>query len=372
MTKYFNIAGPCNADDHYIVPPLERIPGVLPLIGQKQYFIIHAARQTGKTTFLQHLVEYLNKEGKYYALYCSLESAQVFPEPKEGIPEILYNIRYALKYSSLPNRERFAENVNTGEISTVIKSAITDYCNSLDKPLVILFDEIDALQNGTLIAFLRQLREGYITRASIPFPHSVALVGMRNVRDYKAKVREDRQTLGSASPFNIITKAFTIANFSLDEIARLFQQHTDASGQVFEKSAIEKVLEYTGGQPWLVNAVAREIVSEILINDYTRTVTPELVHQAAQNIMLRRDMHLDSLLERLKEYRVQKVIEPLIMGEQIDIDILADDTQYCMDLGLIKAENGKIMPANLIYNEVIIRTLTYDMQFHLTSTVKNS
>ena len=370
MEKFFNIAGPCNQHDHYLIPPLGRIPGILPLIEQKQFFIIHAARQTGKTTFLQHLVEYLNKEGKYYALYCSLEAAQVFADPNEGIPQILHTIKSAIKYSNLPGKENFAKEIDINSLSTLIGDALKDFCAQLDKPLVIFFDEIDALQNGALIAFLRQLREGFITRNTIPFPQSIALVGMRNIRDYKSKLRDDRQTLGSASPFNIVTKAFTLSNFSPTEIAALYQQHTHATGQVFEPATMEKVYEYSGGQPWLVNAIAREIITEILHGDYSQPVTPQLVEQAAQNIMLRRDTHIDSLLERLKEERVRKIIEPIITGEQ-STGLLSDDTQYVLNLGLIKHGDTGLMPANRIYSEVIIRTLNYDTQYNFEKQVVN-
>ena len=45
------------------------------LIDDMQYFLIHAPRQTGKTTFLHALAHRLNKEGNYVAVVCSLESA---------------------------------------------------------------------------------------------------------------------------------------------------------------------------------------------------------------------------------------------------------------------------------------------------------
>jgi len=370
MKKYFNIAGPCNPNDHYMVPVLERNEDILPLIEQKQFFVIHAARQTGKTTLLHQLVDFIEKENKYYAIYCSLESVQVFTDPKEGMPEILNNIKSAIKYSKLPGKEKFAKNIDAGNFSTQIGEALKDFCAELNKPLIILFDEIDGLQNGTLITFLRQLRDGYITRARIPFPHSMALVGMRNIRDYKSKVREGRLTLGSTSPFNIITEALTLTNFSFKEVERLYDQHTRASGQFFEKPAIDKVYDYTDGQPWLVNAIAREVIVKLLKNDFTVNITAEHVDQAAKNIMLRRDTHIDSLLERLKEERVRKVIELVITGET-NISFLSDDTQYCLDLGLVKDGDIGLMPANRIYSEVIIRALSYDTQYNLEKQIKN-
>jgi len=372
MKKYFNIAGPCNEKSHYMVPVLNRYKEVYPIIEQGNYFVIHAARQTGKTTLIKALVNYYNAEGSYYALYCSLESVQVFTDPNKGIPEVLSNLKFSINYSSLPMKNDFAKDLDISDTSTLIKRALTNYSSQLDKPLIIFFDEIDALQNGTLITFLRQLRDGYITRPEINFVHSIALVGMRNIRDYKSKIRENQFTLGSASPFNIITDALIIKNFSISDIEGLYAQHTAATGQIFEPSAKEKVFEQTDGQPWLVNAIAREIIQKILDNDYSKAITIELVEQAIQNIILRRDTHIDSLLDKLKEPRVRQIIEPIILGKTDAIIISNDDTQYCLDLGLIKIVNGEIFPANKIYNEVIIRTLSYDTQFYLIQKVKNN
>ena len=282
MKKYFNIAGPCNEKSHYMVPVLKRVKEIAGLVGYGQYFVIHAPRQTGKTTLIKALVDYYNTEGSYHALYCSLEAVQVFIEPERGIPEIFKNIRSEIKYSRLPFKEKFGENSNLEDPSILIKNAFRDYCLLLDKPFVVFFDEIDGLQNGTLVTFLRQLRDGYISRPEISFVHSIALVGMRNIRDYKSKLSDDQQTLGSASPFNIITKALTIKNFSISDIETLYAQHTEVTGQVFEIHVVDKIFEQTDGQPWLVNAIAREIIEDILGNDCTKLISIELVEQAIQ------------------------------------------------------------------------------------------
>jgi hypothetical protein len=55
------------------------------------------------------------------------------------------------------------------------------------------------------------------------------------------------------------------------------------------------------------------------------------------------------------------VIEPIIIGEPI-IGRLSDDFLYVKDLGLITETVGRVGPANPIYNEVIARTLNYDVQ----------
>jgi hypothetical protein len=50
MPRWFNTAGPCKPDDHYMLPVAARLPQVRPLIDQKSYFVVHAPRQVGKTT----------------------------------------------------------------------------------------------------------------------------------------------------------------------------------------------------------------------------------------------------------------------------------------------------------------------------------
>jgi len=399
--RYFNIAGPCFEKKHYMVHASERGGGeILDFIDKEYYFVIHAARQSGKTTLLLQMIDYINRDKKYYALYCSLEAVQEFKEPEKGIPEIVNRIKTSIKEQGLP--DGFAKEADYSDVSGVLKSSLVDYCRLLDKPLVIFFDETDCLSNGTLITFLRQLREGFVSRNMVPFVHSIALVGMRNIRDltnervswsclhehdraneetegyrtrsdtlhYKAKIRPDSDTLGSASPFNIVSKSVSLPNFTCDNIAELFITHTVLTKQLTEKQAIAYIFEQTKGQPWLVNAIAREIVEDILKEDYSKSITRDMVETAIQNLILQRPTHFDSLLERLKEPRVRKVIEPLILGGETE-DEFSDDYLYVRDLGLIREENDNTIPANPIYTEIIIRFLSANPQKSILKNYKD-
>ncbi|MCP4345752.1 MAG: ATP-binding protein [Desulfobacterales bacterium] len=362
MKKYFNVAGPCQPDEHYMLPSDKRCKGIMPLIDQKQYFVIHAARQSGKTTLLLELVRKLNSAGDYYPLYCSLESVEGIPEPKQGIPAIVHVIRNAIKYNKAIPVKDYATDLNLDWYNVALKESLTDFCINLDKPLIILFDETDCLSNGTLISFLRQIRDGYVNRSAIPFVHSIGLVGMRNIRDYKDRIRDERETLGSASPFNIVTEAMTLHNFTKEETEQLYLQHTEATGQAFSSEVTQVIHHYAQGQPWLVNAIAKEIIVKIFNNDITRTINTDHVEQAVETIIQRRDTHIDSLLKRLKEDRVRKVVEPVISGEDSKFDLLDDDFQYVTDLGLLKDEGGRFKPSNPIYAEVIVRVLSTPVQ----------
>jgi len=363
VKRRFNTTGPNIPAEHYTLPPEDRCPGALGLIEQKHFFVVHAPRQSGKTTLLNALEQQLNATGKYHALYCSLESVQGLDEPEKGIPAVLACLEEALRYHGGlggARRPDFSRQPNVALIAF-----LRELCAGADRPVVMLLDETDCLGGETLILFLRQLRDGYVNRARIPFVHSLALVGMRNIRDYKAQVRQDSETLGSASPFNIAVESLTLRNFTRDEIAALYQQHTAETGQVFPGELVDKVFELTGGQPWLVNALAREMVVKICGDDWSRPLAAPLAEQAAEAIILRRDTHIDSLLERLKEERVRGVIEPVLLGEGDNIDELSDDYQFVRDLGLIRKEGGVIRLANRIYSEVVARTLNYNLQERL-------
>jgi AAA+ ATPase superfamily predicted ATPase len=328
------------------------------LIDQKQYFVIHAARQSGKTTYLQDLARRLNATNKYYALYCSLEKAKDIIEPELGIPSIVRQIGNELEATDIPYRSDFTKDADYKNYTGVLQTSLIQFCRLLDKPLVILFDETDCLNEGTLNSFLSQLRDGYNSRPECAFPHSIALAGMHRIRNYKAKILPNGDySFSNVVPFNIITETYTLQNFTKEEIIQLYSQHTGETGQIFEENAIELIREQTQGQPWLVNVIANEVIVEILQSDYTKPVTAELVNQAIQNIILRRDTHIDYLLEQLKEDRVHRIIEPMILGESM-ISKESDNFQYTLDLGLIRVDNYRIKPANPIYAEVIIRKLS--------------
>ncbi len=367
MNRTFNTTGPCVPGEHYMLPPEDRCD-VMPPIAGKHFFVIHAARQTGKTTLLNALERTLNAGDEYHALYCSLESVQGLTDPEKGIPAVVDALESMIYYhprlkAHIPPRR--------GDFGTVVKSYLADLCAAADRPVVVFFDEADCLSGQTLITFLRQLRDGYVNRSRIPFVHSMALVGMRDIRDYKAQVRPDGDTLGSASPFNIVAESLTLSGFSRSGITTLYEQHTTDTGQAFPDAFVDRVHELTRGQPWLVNAIARETVLKRLAGDAGAPIVAAMADEAAQRLMLRRDTHIDSLLERLKEERVRRVMQPILLGEGEAIDRLGDDFLYARDLGLIRDERGTLRPANPIYAEVIARILNYNAQQNLSPDYEN-
>ncbi|WP_235678244.1 hypothetical protein [Cylindrospermopsis curvispora] len=78
MTKWFNTAGPCQRDIHYMLPTMERLPQLKRLIYQRNYFVVHAPRQTGKTTAMLNLAQELTASGEYTTVMVSVEVDSAF------------------------------------------------------------------------------------------------------------------------------------------------------------------------------------------------------------------------------------------------------------------------------------------------------
>jgi hypothetical protein len=96
MPRYFNTAGPCDPGEHYLVPPEPRLPEARELIEKKGYFVLHAPRQTGKTTTLRALAKGLTAEGRFAALHFTCEEASVAGDDYgAAMRAILYAIRTA-------------------------------------------------------------------------------------------------------------------------------------------------------------------------------------------------------------------------------------------------------------------------------------
>jgi hypothetical protein len=353
MQKWFNTAGPCKPDIHYMLSATERLPEIKQLIAQENYFVIHAPRQVGKTTAMLALAQELTASGAYTSVMVSAEVGATFPDEPEKAEEIILAAWRDAADFWLPD-ELHPPIYDRHQPPQRIGNFLKVWSEASPRPLVIFIDEIDSLQNQTLMTVLRQLRDGFPRRPQ-GFPQSVALVGMRDVRDYKyASGGSDR--LNTSSPFNIKVRSFTLSNFTLEDVRNLYQQHTDATGQIFTPEAVDLAFHLTQGQPWLVNAIAKEIV-EYIATDPATSVTVDLVNQAKEILIRRQDTHLDSLAERLREDRVRAVIQPILAGQELP-DVPQDDIRYVLDLGLCTNENGLAI-ANPIYQEVLPRVLAY-------------
>ena len=367
MEKQFNTAGPNKPDIHYTLTPSDRInwPELSGLIDAQKYFILHAPRQTGKTSLLLHLMRSINGQDKYRAIYVNIEGAQAARNDVNAAMQVVLSA-FASAASLYWGDEALCQWTRTlaqsPDRQDALRLVLEHASRTSPKPIIVFLDEVDSLIGDSLISLLRQIRAGYAQRPEA-FPHSMVLCGIRDVRDYRIH-RSDGEIITGGSAFNIKSESIRLGDFSQADVTALLQQHTAATGQMFEPAALEEIWLDTQGQPWLVNALAYQACfRDSTLRERSQTVTVEHMRQAREALILRRDTHLDQLSDKLKEDRVRRVIEPLLESGGDVSGLHPDDVQYVYDLGLIKVNRpGQISIANRIYQEVIPRELTWGHQ----------
>ena len=362
--RFFNTEGPVRPNKHYAIQPLDRVnvDELLSLIRAERYFVLHAPRQTGKTSALIALRDLLNsgKAGNFRCVDVNVEVGQVArDDTARGIRSILGS----LAENAQELGDDYPEEIWPDILAKVgpddaLKRVLARWCRADPTPLVLLVDEIDSLVGDTLLSVLRQLRAGYQRRPG-GFPQSVVLCGVRDIRDYRIR-SSTGEVIAGGSPFNVAAKSLRMGDFTQAETRALMAQHTEETGQRFSEKAEEAVWTQTRGQPWLVNALcAGACFDNKAGRDRSRAIEVDDVYAAREALILSRRTHLDQLAHKLEEARVRRVVEPILSGGEAQHD--GRDLEYLRDLGLIAPDSPPRM-ANPIYAEVIPRELGYVLQ----------
>jgi hypothetical protein len=323
-------------------------------IRDKLYWVLHAPRQTGKTTFLQSWMREINAGNEAVSCYVSVERCQGVSETAQAMPDICKAVQEFADFFGLPVPE-----LKTSAANSMLSDILMNWSAlTAPKPLIVLFDEVDVLEGDALISFLRQLRGGFAARGVGLFPVSIALVGMRDLKDYITAAKGGVAP-NPGSPFNIKEDSAVLGNFSKEDIAKLFAQRTEETGQEISPEALDYVCEQSGGQPWIVNSLFKRATLRILDEESRETVTVAHVERAREQMIEARETHLDALGKRLRDDRVKQVIQTIITGA-IDPPLGRShrDVEFCMDLGLVvwSSEKGFTI-ANPVYEEILTRYL---------------
>ncbi|GHU40936.1 hypothetical protein FACS1894190_08440 [Spirochaetia bacterium] len=299
--RFFNTTGPCNPYDHYMLPPAERLIGaqLARYIRDKLYWVLHAPRQTGKTTFLQTWAREINAGSDAVACYVSVEECQGVLERGEANQIIYEAICRFANWAKLPVPE-----IEDGSSDVLVSITLARWAKLVaPKSLIVLFDEVDVISGDALISFLRQLRGGFAEREVGKFPISIALVGMRDLKDY-ITASKDGKAVNPGSPFNIKEDSAVIGNFNKTDIQNLFLQRTEETGQQITENALDYVWEQSCGQPWLVNSLFKRATMRILNeNDYS-TVTIEHIKKVRDDGLKQTAKYRDTIDSSASSYLV--------------------------------------------------------------------
>ncbi|MGK7888689.1 MAG: ATP-binding protein [Leptolyngbyaceae cyanobacterium] len=354
MARRFNTVGPCQRDLHYVLDPKERLPQVAPVVDQSGYFWLHGPRQTGKTTALSILARDLTTRGKYAAVLVSAAAASVAAY-EEAIAEdaFLYELQQSARLLPESLRPPQWEYQVPGQR---IRAALTAWAEACPRPLVIFIDDVDTLDERSLLSLLRQIAGGFAQRPH-RFPQSIGLIGLREVNQLslpwgRRTSRQEWMTPGRLF-HGMKAASFALKAFTVEDVANVYQKHTNATGQLFTLEAVDRAFEVTQGQPWLVNVLANQIIT-----DTDEPIESVLVDAATEKLIHKQTTHLDHFFPRLWEKRVQEIVEPLFQGYP-PTRATPEDLAHISDTGLCCLDRyGGLEFANPTYQAIAFHHLS--------------
>jgi Holliday junction resolvase len=202
------------------------------------------------------------------------------------------------------------------------------------------------------------LRDGFAGRGAGKFPVSIALVGMRDLKDY-ITASKGGVAPNPGSPFNIKADSVVLSNFHKADIVKLFAQRTAETGQLITPEALDYVYEQSKGQPWIVNSLLMRATMRILDAESAETVTVDHIREARRQMIAARETHLDALGERLRDPSVKHVVQTIISGNSNPpLGRTDKEVELTMDLGLVTWDSDKgFIIANPVYEEILTRYL---------------
>ena len=307
MSKCFNITGSCIPEQHYMVDIHERLEKIRDMIDRGDYFVINRGRQYGKTTTLNGLRKYLSDS--YYVVLMDFQRQMSSAKFKDE-----HSFSVAFLKAFINSLER---NECSGQLITALKELknginddldlvelflnLSKFCGSIEKPVVLMIDEVDqASNNQVFLDFLAQLRGYYLDRFESPTFKSVILAGVYDVRNLKLRIREDTEHKHN-SPWNIAVEFNIDMSLSIEGIADMLDDYAKENDTDIDTVSIAQVIyDYTSGYPVLVSNICKYLDEEI------HEWTEEGVIKAVNRILAANTPLFESLINRLEDYPEMK------------------------------------------------------------------
>ncbi|MCD8021721.1 MAG: AAA-like domain-containing protein [Lachnospiraceae bacterium] len=363
MAKVFNVNGPCRPQKHYMVDLESRLIAIKKMVDDGEYFTINRARQYGKTTTLRALAQFLRKEYVVVSLdfqtmdALSFESVENFvatfsEELLDGVQELPEEIE--TQFQAFADRTAKINSLNA--LFRTIKS----WCGKLDKPPVLLIDEVDtATNNQVFIDFLAQLRAYYIKRPDVPTFQSVILAGVYDIRNIKRKIRTEGEHKTN-SPWNIAADFNVDMSFSADEISGMLKEYEEdcQTGMDIEEMS-HLIYSYTSGYPYLTSRLCKLMDEKIAGTERypsrSDAWTKEGFLEAVKLLVNESNALFLSMKGKIEDYPSLRGIlyDLLFTGKSIPYVAMNNDIEIATMFGFVRNENGKAVISNRIFETVL-------------------
>ncbi|MBO5069583.1 MAG: ATP-binding protein [Roseburia sp.] len=366
MAKVFNVTADCKPDKHYMVKLDKRLVEIKKLVDNGSYFMIHCARQYGKTTTLRALNKYLLSD--YYVVLMDFQTfdAAKFENGNVFSSSFANSFLRALKANRPVLTDALKEACDALKESAGVRNSfftlkelfegMSDICDASDRPIVLMIDEVDsATNNQVFLDFLAQLRAYYIDRDVASTFWSVILAGVHDVKNLKRKLRpEDEHKVNS--PWNIAADFKIDMNFAEDEIAGMLQEYEEDYHTGMDVCLIAKLLyDYTSGYPFLVSRLCKLIDEEVYGKEGFETKgkawTKAGLGEAVKMVLAEKNTLFESLIGKLTNYpELNSMLQTVLFtGKPVaynaDTAILDVAEMY----GFIKNQNGCVAIANRLF-----------------------
>jgi hypothetical protein len=236
------------------------------------YITVWAPRQTGKTWVMREVVSRIELDEQFDVVLLSLqflyEQNDVDTVAQLFARELIKELNLEITINSLKDFHRLFER------------------GTLTKPLILILDEFDALEQTVIAKLVAVFRHIYMTRQNQTnkstaeknyLLHGLALIGVRAVLGVENV---------KGSPFNV-QRSVHIPNLTHDEVVYLFDWYQREQKQKIEPDVIERIWYEFRGQPGLTCWFG-ELLTETYNTAPSQPITMTLfegVYAAALNLL---------------------------------------------------------------------------------------
>ncbi|HLP59837.1 MAG TPA: AAA-like domain-containing protein, partial [Candidatus Deferrimicrobium sp.] len=329
--RRFNSYGPINNNLHYYTPREELIEKAYSnLVGETpaeggHYFTVWAPRQTGKTWLMQEVIDKIDRAGQYHIAIITLDRAKSEKEEKEIVSILIEKLQIAFSRQFPPLQK----------ISEIASLFTTSY---FQKPVILLLDEFDALEEEWISRFAGIFRDMFISRTNerkkssgekYYLLHGLALIGVRAVLGIENQ---------KGSSFNV-QRSVHIPNLTFEEVEGMFKWYEKESGQKVDGAVVQALYEETRGQPGLTSWFG-ELLTETYNHDPDKPITMvnyKEVYGAATHVLPNNNI-LNLISKVNKPPYDGMVMELFKTGEKIAFNFDNPDINYLYMNGVIDQE----------------------------------
>ena len=328
------------------------------------YFTINRARQFGKTTTLDSLFRLLSD--KYFIIKISFEGLgeDDYREGRLFLAEFQKILVKRIKTISYDLADFWKSPVlSFGDLS----KKVYDFCKLVNKPVVLMIDEVDKSQNNQLfLDLLGMLRNLYLERSesgdmSSTF-HSVILAGVYDVKNLKIKLRPDEERKYN-SPWNIAADFDVDMTFHPDEIITMLNEYeTDHHTGMDKEFISNEIYKYTGGYPFLVSKIC-ELIDRRFEKDWSERGIQMAVKEIVKGNSGTLIDDISKNLENNEELR-SFMYSISVNGQKYTYTLIDPVVRVADMFSYIKDVEGKTIIHNLIFEECFQQyfALAYDRQ----------